>query len=355
MTTTSQGDRINVGIIGAGANSRLHHIPKLQAIEGVEVVAVANRSLESGQRAAEEFGIPTVFDDWRSLIEDPDIDAVCIGTWPYLHAPATIEALEEGKHVLVEARMAMDASEARAMLDTSLRNPSLVAQVVPSPYTFRVDRTIEDLIAEGYLGSVTAVDARILGSGVGNVGFPDFGGPLHWRQDRNLSGYNILGLGIWYEGLLRWLGPASDVTAMTSITVRQRTGADGRPRTVTVPDHVDVVYQLARGGQVNVSLSAVAGFGPPGEVYLFGTEGTLRLEVSGMRLSGGRRGDEGLSEIEIPEEKRGEWRVEEEFINAIRGVEPVRYTTFEDGVAYMEFTEAVTRSAQTGQTIALPL
>ena len=47
--------------------------------------------------------------------------------------------------------------------------------------------------------------------------------------------------------------------------------------------------------------------------------------------------------------------MEEEFVNAIRGLEPVTHTSFEDGVRYMEFTEAVTRSAQSGKKVHLPL
>jgi predicted dehydrogenase len=58
---------------------------------------------------------------------------------------------------------------------------------------------------------------------------------------------------------------------------------------------------------------------------------------------------------EIPVVNRGKWRVEEEFINAIRGEEKITHTPFDIGVQYMEFTEAVTRSAQTGQAVALPL
>ena len=50
----------------------------------------------------------------------------------------------------------------------------------------------------------------------------------------------------------------------------------------------------------------------------------------------------------------GTWRVEEEFINAIRGIEQITHTSFQDGVRYMEFTEAVTRSAQSGEKINLP-
>ena len=62
-----------------------------------------------------------------------------------------------------------------------------------------------------------------------------------------------------------------------------------------------------------------------------------------------------LRELPIPPEMRGKWRVEEEFCNAIRGTEPITHTPFDIGVQYMEFTEAVTRSAQSGQVVSLPL
>jgi hypothetical protein len=72
-------------------------------------------------------------------------------------------------------------------------------------------------------------------------------------------------------------------------------------------------------------------------------------------IYGGRPGDKELSELPIADNKRGKWRVEEQFINAIRGKETVTHTPFDVGVQYMEFTEAVTRSAQSGQAISLPL
>lgn len=54
-------------------------------------------------------------------------------------------------------------------------------------------------------------------------------------------------------------------------------------------------------------------------------------------------------------DKVGEWRVEAEFIEAIRGGPPGRFTDFLTGVSYMEFTEAVARSAQREEAVALPL
>ena len=99
---------IRVGLVGAGANTRRKHIPGFQACPGVEIVTVANRSIESSGRVAQEFGISRVAESWQEVVRDPEVDAVCIGTWPYLHREATCAALEAGKHVLCEARMAMD-------------------------------------------------------------------------------------------------------------------------------------------------------------------------------------------------------------------------------------------------------
>jgi hypothetical protein len=72
-------------------------------------------------------------------------------------------------------------------------------------------------------------------------------------------------------------------------------------------------------------------------------------------LLGGKRGDTALQEIAVAPEKEGRWRVEDEFIGAIRGQEVIRYTDFATAVQYMEFTEAVARSAASGQMVSLPL
>ena len=342
---------VRVGIVGAGANTRLRHIPGLQAIAGVEIVSICNRSRESGERVASEFEIPKVYDDWLELVKAEDTNAICIGTWPYMHCPVTLAALESNKHVLCEARMAMDAQEAHAMLAAARGSPHLIAQVVPAPMTLKVDATIQEHVAGGYLGDVLAIEVRVT-----QDNFIDNQGPIQWRQNRELSGYNILHMGIWYEMMMRWVGPASSVMAMTNVYTRRRSDESGNPHTVTVPDHVDILCEMACGAQALMRFSSVTGLAPTSEVWLYGSEGTLRLEgPPSLTLSGGRRGDSGLTEIPIPPEKQGAWRVEEEFINAIRGTENVTHTPFEVGVQYMEFTEAVTRSAQTGQVIPLPL
>ncbi len=342
-------DVVRVGLIGAGRNTRERHLPGFQDIEGVEIVAVANRSMESGRRVADSFNIPTVYDNWRDLLDDPTIDAVCIGTWPYMHCTLSLAALDKGKHVLCEARMAANAEEAHAMLDAAMTNPGLVTQIVPSPTTFKVDGLLQKLVSEGYLGDLLAVELQALVSS-----FVETESPLHWRQDRSLSGYNILNMGIWYEGMIRWVGPATKVMAMTKVNVPRRLDEDGNWHAVTIPDHVDALCELANGAQAHLRISAVTGLSAGSDVWLYGSEGTIHVD-SNFNVFGGKRGDSRLQEIPNPPEQHHRWRVEEEFISAIRGNEHVTRTPFSVGVHYMEFTEAVTRSAQTGRAIALPL
>ncbi|MDH7569221.1 MAG: Gfo/Idh/MocA family oxidoreductase [Armatimonadota bacterium] len=342
---------IRVGVVGAGANTRARHLPMLQQIPGVRVTSVCNRRPESTRAVARDFNIPHVYDRWEELVASPQVDAVVIGTWPYLHCAVTIAALEAGKHVLCEARMAMNAAEAHQMLEAARARPNLVAQVVPAPFTLRVDPYVQQLLAEGYLGQLLVANVRGVGSG-----FIDRESPLHWRQDARLSGLNALTMGIWHESLMRWVGDASRVLARTRTFVETRRDPEsGQLVRVRVPDHIDILADLQNGAQANYQFSAVEGLGGHSGIGLFGTEGTLFFDADTDRLLGGRRGDEALRDIPIPPEKEGRWRVEEEFIAAIRGEQPVRLTTFEDGVRTMEFTEAVHRSAESGCAVNLPL
>lgn len=335
---------IKIGVIGAGKNTRDKHIPGLQAIEGVEVVGVCNRSRESSAQVAEQFGIPVVYDDWWQVVQDENVDAIVIGTWPYMHARMTVAALEADKHVMCEARMAMNLDEALQMRDAARRKPHLTAQIVPSPMTLRVDNTIKRLIAEGYLGDILAIELRAGGD------FLDADSAMHWRQNKDYSGLNVMSMGIWYEALLRWVGEAKSVMAMGKTFVTMRPDAEsGVMKAVHVPDHINIIADMACGAQAHLMISSVAGMAGGTGVYLFGSNGTLHFADG--KLYGGQRGHSELREIEPKAGEAGGWRVEEEFINAIRGEEAIIHTDFDTGVKYMAFTEAVARSMAEGRKI----
>lgn len=348
-------ETIKVGFIGAGANTASRHIPGLRAQHGVELVGVANRSIESSKTAADKYELGEAYPTWLDLIEDPEIDAVCIGTWPYMHSTVTLTALDNGKHVLCEARMAMNGSEAKDMLAASIANPDLITQIVPPPHLMACEQHLIDLIADGYVGDIVNVNARVTDGSA----FPDSDQDAHWRHIRELSGNNVMTTGIWYENLMRLVGTASSVSANAQIVVPHRKGWDGNRQQMTIPDQLDVIYSLAGGGSVNLSVTTVSGpFVPRTEIWIYGTEGTLHVATSGSGndpvVSGGRKGDDSMEVIDVPDEKRGSWRVEEEFINAIRGIEPVTRSNFTDSLKYMEFTDAIQESWQTGMRVYLP-
>ena len=133
-----------------------------------------------------------------------------------------------------------------------------------------------------------------------------------------------------------------------------RRNANGDLTSVTIPDHVDILYDLANGAQVHMRMSATTGLSTGNQLWIYGSEGTIYVDQQ-QNVFAGRRGDSQLSEVPNPPEQQAYYRVEEQFTNAIRGKEPVTMVPFETGVHYMEWTEAVHRSAQTGQVMHLPL
>jgi predicted dehydrogenase len=240
--------------------------------------------------------------------------------------------------------MARNAVEANQMYVRSRFHPGLVAQVVPSPFGLAHHEVICEMIADGFLGEFR----ELVVIGVTDT-FHDASQPLHWRQVRDISGMNILTMGILHETAMRWAPPPTRVFAQTTIFERERKVS---PRfgtgEVTVPDSVHVLLQLAGGGRGIYHFGGVHLFGPGHQIHLYGSRGTIRFEATPEeRVLIGKAGDRELTELKVPPEKLGGWRVEEEFIGAIRGEEQVRFTDFMTGVKYMEFTEAVTWSATT--------
>jgi predicted dehydrogenase len=342
-------DQISIGIVGAGSNVRDRHVPGLRAQPGVRLRGVANSSLESSERAAAEFGVDRAYGDWRELVADPGIDAVVIGTWPNLHAEVTIAALEVGKHVLCEARMALNFADATRMLAASRGRPELVTQVVPSPFGLGADQTLRRLIAEDYLGAPYSL--RVFGS---TRQFASPGRPPGPRDQRRYMGVNALDLGLWYEPALRWWGHATSVFARAQHAVTTlRDPATGAAVPVDSPDQLDAIASYPDGSQGVFTATRISGLSASPGAWLFGSAGTLHYDLRTQTLEGGRVGDQALTPIG-PGDAGDGWRVEAEFIGAIRGAEPVAYTTFADGARYMAFTEAVRRSAELGAPVPVP-
>ncbi len=338
---------LRLGVVGAGANTRARHLPGFQAIPGVEVVAVCNRTRESGERVAAEFNIPRVFDNWLDLVNDAQVDAVCVGTWPYLHGPVTLASLAAGKHVLTEARLAMDYREAQAMAAAAAATDR-VAMVVPAPFYLESEPVVLPMVADGFFGDWLEIHVRAMG------GVFDPLAPLHWRQRRDLSGQNTMALGIVNETVRRYAGDETSVSALARIFTPTRLDAEnGQSRPVDVPESLGVLAEMACGATAVYHLSSVTPHGRNGVFEFHGTRAALRLADGSAWVATGVGGV--FSPVEVSPQQRGGWRVELDFVDAIRQGRPVTRTSFADGVKYMAFTEAVHRSLRAGARVALPL
>jgi predicted dehydrogenase len=331
---------IGIGFVGAGGNTRLRHLPGFAAIDGVRLVTVANRSEASSRKVAAEFGIARTAPDWRAVVADPEVDAVCIGTWPYLHAEVTIAALQAGKHVLTEARMAADLDGARAMLAAARARPDRVAQIVPSPFTLDLDGTVQAILDSGELGGIREVFvAHATGACI------DPQAELTWRQDPRYSGVNRLTLGIYHEVIQRWFPDAKmePTAAAGAVFTEYRTHWESGARVrVELPDALHVLGRMDGRALLNYRFSGVEPGAGRNTIRLVGARGVLRVDVGTGELYRSI-GDTAEQPVAVPQAARRGWRVEADFIDSIRNGSPVTLTSFEEGVRYMEFTDAVHR------------
>lgn len=344
--------KIRIGIIGAGGIFRTRHFPGLAKIDDAEVVAICNRSADSGGKIAAEFGLrPDLLTDPYALIARTDIDAVMIGTWPYKHCEFVLAALGAGKHAFVQARMAMNLREANQMYAAAMES-QLAHQICQPPHALKGDWFVQRLIAEGYVGDIRNIVVRSM-----TPGGIDPNTPLHWRQIGRFSGLNTMSVGMLVEFVHRWCGYTKSVSAQAETFVAARPTDQGRAP-VDRPDTVNILAQMESGATAVYLFSCTAHHAPAERIEIYGTEGTLVYETSAVlddqRIWGAQAGDDGLRELEIPASEMRAWTVEADFIDMIKTGKPAE-STFYQGVKYMEFTEAVFRSVERGTTVHLPI
>jgi predicted dehydrogenase len=340
---TRHRQRLGVGFVGAGGLVRERLAPGLRAIPGVKLVNVATSDPASGARAAAELGFERSASDWRRVVDDRQVDAVVVATWPDLHAPVTLAALDAGKHVLTTGRMAMDATEAARMLAASRARRHLVAMLVPGAFSLWADRAISRILAEGTLGDLRSV--RLTWSG-------GVYGTDPWRRLRRHSGNNVMALGIVHEAMVRWLGRSQAVSAVLALQEPElETGRGDRIR-VDVPDLVHALVRFP--GQVESVLDITAMSRPePLACWFQGSRKTLRADFGRGRLELAAP-DGPFRRVPISAGERGRWHVERDFVEAIREGWPATLVDFETGWHGMAFTDAVHRAAQEAVRVDIP-
>ena len=346
---SGSNETVRIGMVGAGGIVAQRHHPGLSKVDGVELVSVCNSTPESSQRAAATFSIPTTYANWRDLVAADDTNAILIGTQPYLHRAITVAALDAGKHVFCQARMAMDYQDAKRMYERALASDR-TTMLCPPPHYMRGDTVIRNLIRQGYVGPIYNVVIRsYLDS------YSDASTPLHWRQIGRVSGVNTLDLGMMAEVLHRWLGYTQRVSAQTRTFVTERDSPAGNGRaTVDRPDTVSVVAELENGALATMLLSGMARAATDRNAFeVYGANGALRYDFAADTIYGLPAGADEWQVIPVSDAEARPWSAEADWVEAIRTGQ-WGSPSFWDGLKYMEFTEAVVRSAETGRAQVLP-
>ena len=335
-------EKVRVGIIGAGKIAQARHIPLMQSVGDVYITHAWSRTPETAQKAAREFGIPNVVDRWEEIVDSPQIDAVVIATPPNLHLPATLAALDAGKHVLSQARMARNLSEALRMLEAS-KATDLVTALYPAGFGLKGDRVMRRLLHdEGYVGEILEVRVTSVVSSIPEVGA--------WLVDPEVVGVNTMMLGILAEVYNRWFEPPKSLAA-----------ASGEGP-LAVPQSLAIAAELRNGATASFHLSFRVTRGPGSSFEVYGTRGVLDYKllierpgglVEDEELAGMTESDDGIHPIEMPVHEQRDRTTDSEFIAAIRNGTPV-FPDFAEGVRYMEFSEAVAQSVYEGRAISLP-
>jgi len=156
-----QTNKPRLGIIGAGAISRRAHLPVYNNMTEVEVVALADRDERVLQQTAEEFKIRWRYTDYRELLKDKRVDIAVICTPTPLHYEIIMEAIAQGKHILVEKPMVLDLKEA-VEIYKKIRQTKLKLCVVQN-HRFNINvLSAKKRISGGSIGNIVSIHGKAL-------------------------------------------------------------------------------------------------------------------------------------------------------------------------------------------------
>ncbi len=261
-------------VVGTGFGARVH-VPALRAA-GFEVVALIGRDPERTARRAERGGIPHSFTSLDDALasRDLDFDAVTIATPPATHERIAVAALEAGRHVVCEKPFAVNAHEARRMVDAA-RASGAVA-LVGHEFRWATERaTVARAIASGAIGEPRVASLVQFVPIVADPGArtPD------WWFDADAGGGWLGASGSHVVDQIRvWLGEFESVSATLGVTSSRPGHARAEEGGRLAEDSFTVRFRL-RSGVEGVMQQTAAAWGPPtGLTRVAGISGTVWID-----------------------------------------------------------------------------
>ncbi len=349
-------EKIRVGVIGAGAISP-SHCRGVKAHPKGDLVAIADSSEPRARDMSGRFDIPRVFSDYKELISDDAIDAVSIALPTYLHAEAACTALEAGKHVLLDKPFAMNADEAKRVVDTAEKNNRIFTVGMNQRFTSEA-QTIRAIVERGDLGEIYSAE----GYWCRRIGAPRFG---TWFGDKSKSGGGtLLDIGVHALDLSLYLVGDFDVRSVTG-SVYTKFGNRGlgeggwgksdREETVfNVDDFAAALITLASGATIILKTSWARHQNEDNQrdVELFGTEAGASTFPPKVARFGRRDGEYEVVDIQGLEPRYPGMDRMVNWIDAILGEDQLCCTS-EQALTVQKVIDGIYESARTGGDVAI--
>jgi predicted dehydrogenase len=273
---------IGIGIIGAGF-ARTTQIPGFRDCMGARVVAIASRHREHAESVAKEFGIKHVHDDWRQLVQREDVDLVSVVTPPATHLEMTLAALKEGKAVLCEKPMAMNADEARTMVEAA-RERGVLALIDHELRFLKSRKMMRSMLRNEAIGKVRHCN-YVFRSDYRSV----LDRPWDWWSDEAMGGGVLGAIGSHVIDSFRWmLGTEIDqVFCLLTTHITERPDKEaGTMRRVTSDDEAKLLFRFEESSLTNnatgaASVSVVESGSYENRLEIYGTTGALMVQETG--------------------------------------------------------------------------
>ncbi|HUP63344.1 MAG TPA: Gfo/Idh/MocA family oxidoreductase [Thermoanaerobaculia bacterium] len=259
-----------IGIVGTGWGTRVQ-VPLFREA-GLDVVALAGFHRNKTRALADELGL-RAHDGWRELVRAADVDLVSVATPPSEHREMALAALDANKHVICEKPTAMNAAEARQLVEAAARRPDRIALIDHELRFLPSWREARARIAD--LGDVRYAEVRYASTSRG-----ERTRAWNWWSDASRGGGIWGAAGSHFVDALRYFGMEIEAAqALMRTTIDRRPFGDGIA-VVTADDFASVDLRL-RGGAVAVMTFSAVASGPDETSML-----TIYCERGAMRFIG---------------------------------------------------------------------
>lgn len=326
--------RIKLGIIGCGIAAHELHLPALERLKDkFEIIAVCNHTEPKAKEFSKIAGGVPYFLDYHELLKLKEIDAVDITLPIHLNYRVTKDALEAGKHVIVEKPVASNMAEAKKILQFSSKYKSVM--MVAENFRYRlVFKRVKDLIKKGLIGKPYAAMWDVYYY----INEESKYAKTNWRRHPLYEGGFMNDAGVHNIAALRYLfGEIVSLSAFTN-SLNPKIGR---------PDTMSIQFETHSGinGVFNLFFS-VNGYWE-NRLLILGNKGSIVVEENRITIKKNNEND-----IEENAEDDGGYFAEfTDFYNAIRKKNVL--STFEEGVRDLNVIIQALRSAKSGKTVKL--